>query len=105
MVEGDHLRLVMGWVAISLVVALIVCPIVAIIVGPASNLYAVGPLQPLSRANTLVAESSSGIPNRRKSLRSFERPVCLRLSPQTRRTRLWNSIRKSKRVCVARLSC
>lgn len=49
MAKGDRLRLVMGWVAILLVVALIACPIVAIFVGPASNLYAVGPLHRLSR--------------------------------------------------------
>lgn len=45
---GHRLKLVMGWAAILLVVALIVCPIVAIFVGPASNLYAAGSLQPLT---------------------------------------------------------
>lgn len=48
MEKGHRLKLVIGWIAILLVVALIVCPIVAIFVGPASNLYAVGSLQPLS---------------------------------------------------------
>ena len=48
MAKGHRLKLVMGWIAILLVVALFVCPIVAIFVGPASNLYAIGSLQSLS---------------------------------------------------------
>ena len=43
-----RLKSVMGWIAILLVAALIVCPMVAIFVGPASNLYAIGSLHSLS---------------------------------------------------------
>lgn len=48
MAKGHRFELVMGWVAILLVVALFVCPIVAVFVGPASNFYAVGSLHSLS---------------------------------------------------------
>jgi hypothetical protein len=43
-----RLKEVVGWGAMLLVTGLIVFPVVAIFVGPASNLYATGSLQPLS---------------------------------------------------------
>ena len=48
MANGHRLKTIIGWIALLPVVAFIVCAIVAIFVGPTSNLYAVGSLQPLS---------------------------------------------------------
>jgi len=45
---GNRLKWAMVWAAILLFVALIVCPMMAIFVGPASNLYAAASLQPLT---------------------------------------------------------
>lgn len=48
MAISHRVGLVMGWAAILLPVALIGCPIVAMLVGPASNLYPTGSLLTLT---------------------------------------------------------
>jgi len=48
MAMGHRLKLAMGWAAILLAVSLIMCPIVALFVGPASNLYPAGALLSLT---------------------------------------------------------
>ena len=48
MAMGNRLKLALVSAAILLLVALVLCPIVAIFVGPSSNLYAAGSLQPLT---------------------------------------------------------
>lgn len=51
---SHRFELAMGWAALLLPVALIICPMVAMFVGPASNLYPTGSLL------TLTSEHSGG---------------------------------------------
>jgi len=48
MTNGHRVKTILGWAVLLAVLAFIVCALGLIFVGPTSNLYAVGSLQPLS---------------------------------------------------------